>query len=158
MTGCSVFSPCDTGRKSAPLRVEQSLHSSQHHYSTAFAFSCLFYLQNISAFLTVSLLGTFAPRIIQAYHVPQVVPTNGGRAPLYTGWVDGCVGLPIKTRRPAHHALLALEPNGGSSSALVTMRHTKALVTLSIPIISRGTSGVPLTVRTFTECLGPRRC
>ena len=64
----------------------------RHHYSTAFAFSRLFYLHHNSAFLTVGLLRGFAPRVIPAYHVPQVAPTNGGRAPLYTGGYHTCVG------------------------------------------------------------------
>jgi hypothetical protein len=43
----------------------------------------------------------------------------------------------VKTHRPALRAILALGPYGGSSPALVTMRNTKASVTLSVPTISR---------------------
>jgi len=66
--------------------------------------------------------------------------------------------LAVKTRRTAHHALLALEPHGGSSSAALTMRHTKASLPLSIPTISRGTSSVPRAFCPVTACWIPRRC
>ena len=41
--------------------------------------------------------------------------------------------LAVKTHRPAPHAILALGPYGGFSSARVTMRNTEASVTLSLP-------------------------
>ena len=45
--------------------------------------------------------------------------------------------LAVQTHRPALPAILALGPEGGSSPARVTMRHTKAAAPCSRPTISR---------------------
>jgi len=155
---CQGFSSCDTCRKSAPFRVEQSLNSYPHHYHTAFAFSRIFYLHNLSAFLTVGLLGAFTQRVIQAYHVSPVVPTNGLRAPLYTGKDCTCVGRPLTSPEPASHPILGLEPLSRLSSARLTMRNTKASVTLPLPVIPRSRSRVRLPFPTPAACLRPHRC
>ena len=154
---CQGFSSCDTCRKSAPFRVEQSLNSYPAHYRLAFAFSRIFYLHDTSAFLTVGLLWAFTQRVIQAYHVPQVVPTNGGRAPLYTGEDSTCVRRPLKSPDPASHPILGLEPVSRLSSALLTMRNTKASLTLPLPVIPRSRLRVRLTLPTPAACLRPHR-
>ena len=128
-----------------------------HHYSTAFASSRIFYLHNLSAFLTVGLLWAFTQRVIQAYHVPQVVPTNGGRAPLYTGEDCTCVGRPLKSPEPAPPPILGLEPLSRLSSALVTMRNTEASLTLPLPVLPRSRSTVRLGFSTPATCLRPHR-
>ncbi len=72
-----------------------------------------------------------------AYHVPHVLQIDRVRASLYTGWDNRCVGSPsILTDLPTN-AILALEPKGGSSSAAFTIRNSKTLLTLPIPIISQ---------------------
>ncbi|MCP4695668.1 MAG: hypothetical protein GY862_02295, partial [Gammaproteobacteria bacterium] len=45
--------------------------------------------------------------------------------------------LAVKTHLPVLSAILALEPKGGSSSALVTMCNNEDSLTLSIPVISQ---------------------
>jgi hypothetical protein len=154
---CQGFSSCDTCRKSAPFRVEQSLNPYRHHYSTAFAFSRIFYLHDNSAFLTVGLLWAFAQRVIQAYHVPQSVPTNGGRVPLYTGGNYTYVGRPLKSPEPVPHPILGLEPLSRLSSALVTMRNSEASLTLPLPVIPRSRFGVRLAFPAPAACLRPHR-
>jgi hypothetical protein len=157
---CQGFSSCDTCRKSAPFQVEQSLNSYRHHYSTAFASSHIFYLHSNSAFLTVGLLGRggfFPPRVIQAYHVPQVVPTNGLRAPLYTGGNCTCVGRPLKSPEPVPRPLLGLEPLSRLSSAAVTMRNAEASLPLPLPVLPRSRSTVRLGFPTPAVCLRPHR-
>lgn len=59
---------------------------------------------------------------------------------------------------PVPFAVLALEPKGRSSSALVTIRNPEASLTLSIPIISHSRLGVRLAFPAVTECLRPHRC
>jgi hypothetical protein len=155
---CQGFSSCDTCRKSAPFRVEQSLNSYRHHYSTAFAFSRIFYLHNLSAFLTVGLLGVFTQRVIQAYHVSQVVHIDGVRAPLYTGEGYTCVGRPLTSPEPTSPPILGLEPLSRLSSAGVTMRNSEASLTLPLPVLPRSRSRVRLTFPTPAACLRPHRC
>ena len=135
----------------------QSLNPYPHHYSTAFASSRIFYLHNLSAFLTVGLLGAFTQRAIQAYHVPQVVPTNGLRVPLYTGEDSTCGGRPLKSPEPASPPILGLEPLSRLSSAGVTMRNTKASLTLPFPVLPRSRSTVRLGVPTPAVGLRPHR-
>jgi len=115
-------------------------------------------LPSMSAFLTVGLLLAFTPRVIQAYHVPQVVPTNGVRAPLYTGGNSTCVGRPLKSPEPVPHPILGLEPLSRLSSARLTMRNTEASLTLPIPVIPRSRSTVRLGFPTPAVCLRPHRC
>ena len=129
----------------------------RHHYSTAFASSRIFYLHNTSAFLTVGLLAVFSPRVIQAYHVPQVAPTNGGRVPLYTGGHCTCVGRPLKSPEPGPRPLLGLEPLSRLSSAGVTMRNSEASLTLPLPVLPRSRSTVRLGFLTPAVCLRPPR-
>jgi hypothetical protein len=141
-----------------PFGLGQSWNPYPHHYSTAFASSRIFYLHNTSAFLTVGLLWAFVQRVIQAYHVPQIVPTNGLRVPLYTGEVCTCVGRPLKSPEPASPPILGLEPLSRLSSAAVTMRNTEASVTLPIPVIPRSRFTVRLGFATPAVCLRPHRC
>ena len=157
MKVCSAFSPCDTCRKSAPFRVgaKTPIRTITARPSLPPASS---YLHNPSAFLTVSLLGAFTPRVIQAYHVPQVAPTNGVRAPLYTGEDDTCVRRPLTSPEPASRPLLGLEPLSRLSSARFTLRNATASVTLPLPVIPRSRSGVRLAVPAPAVCLRPPRC
>jgi hypothetical protein len=154
---CPGFSSGDTCGKSAPFRVEQRLNSYRHHYSTAFAFSRIFSLHDTSAFLTVGLLGSFPPRIIQAYHVPQVVPTTGRRAPLSTGEDDTCVRRPLTSPDPASPPILGLEPVSRLRSAGVTMRNSEASLTVPIPVLPHSQSTVRLGFSTPAVCLRPHR-
>jgi len=154
---CQGFSSCDTCRKSAPFRVEQSWNPYPHHYSTAFASSRIFYLHTLSAFLTVGLLGAFTQRVIQAYHVSHVVPINGGRVPLYTGGDATCGGQPLTLPAPAPRPILGLEPLSRVSSARVTMRNTEASLTLPLPVLPRSRSTVRLGFPTPAGCLRPHR-
>src|SRR5262245_32504663 len=76
-----------------PFSVEQSLNPYRHYYSTAFASSRSFTCYAIPRAYAWATRSRFRwPRAYQAYHVPQVVPTNGRRAPLYTGGYHTCVG------------------------------------------------------------------
>jgi hypothetical protein len=158
---CQGFSSCDTCGKSAPFRGRATFAPLSAPLPHGLRLLPHLLPAPPSPFLTVRLLAgctrCTTPRVVQAYHVPRVSPIGFGRLCVHRVglWVRR---LAVKTHRPAHHAILALEPKGGSRSARVTMRNTKALVTLSIPIISRGTSSVPLTFRTVTECLRPHRC
>jgi hypothetical protein len=77
--------------------------------------------------------------------------------PLYTGWCCECAGPPSRLACLTTVAILALEPNGSSSSASLTIRNDEALLTLSIPIISHRRAGVLLAVLCFTECSAPHR-
>ena len=151
---CSVFPPCDTCRKSAPFRVgvRTPIRPIPDWPSLPPASS---YLHNLSAFLTVGLLWAFAPRVIQADHVPQVAPTNGARAPLYTGGDCTCVGRPLTSPELAPHPILGLEPLSRLSSAAVTMRNTKASLTLPLPVSPRSRSTVRLGFPTPAVCLRP---
>ena len=137
--------------------MEQRLNSYPAHYRLAFAFSRIFYLHNSSAFLTVGLLGVFTPRVIQAYHVPQLVPINGRRAPLYTGGNATCVGRPLTSSDPVPRPVLGLEPLSRLSSAAVTMRKTKASLTVPLPVIPHRRSTVRLGFSTPAVCLRPPR-
>jgi hypothetical protein len=138
--------PCGSG---------QSLNPYPAHYRLAFASSRLFYLHHTSAFLTVGLLGAFAPRVIQAYHVPQAVPANGLRVPLYTGEDSACVRRPLTSPELASCPLLGLEPLSRLSSAGVTMRNTEASLTVPLPIFPRSRSTVRLGFSTPAVCLSP---
>jgi hypothetical protein len=83
-----------------PFSAGQSLTPYPPHSSVAFAFS------RVPSRLRRSLclrsgdsgdLGVALPqRANPAYHVARVLPTSRGRMPLYTGRVNGCVGLPLK--------------------------------------------------------------
>ena len=77
-----------------PFGLGQSLNPYPHHYSTAFAFSRIFYLHGHSPSLRTD-DSWVLKRVIQAYHVPQVPQTDRVRTPLYTGWVYRCVGSPL---------------------------------------------------------------
>ena len=141
-----------------PFGSGQSLNPYRHHYGTAFASSRLFYLPNSSAFLTVGLLGAFIPRVIQAYHVPQAVPINGLRVPLYTGEDYACVRRPLKSPELASRPLLGLEPLSRLSSARLTMCNTEASLTVPLPVIPHSRSTVRLGFSTPAVCLRPHRC
>ena len=97
------------------------------------------------------------PRAHRAYHVPPVAPTNGGRAPLYTGEDCTCVGRPLTSPELASRPLLGLEPLSRLSSAAVTMRNTEASLTLPLPVLPRSRLRVRLTVPTPAVCLRPHR-
>ena len=97
------------------------------------------------------------PRAHRAYHVPPFVPINGVRVPLYTGGDSTCGGQPLKLPAPAPPPILGLEPLSRLSSALVTMRNTKASLTLPLPVILRSRSRVRLTLPTPAVCLRPHR-
>jgi hypothetical protein len=99
----------------------------------------------------------FPPRAYQAYHVPPVVPTDGGRMPLYTGGDCTCVRRPLKSPEPAPHPILGLEPLSRLSSARFTMRNTEASLTLPLPVIPRSRLRVRLTLPTPAACLRPHR-
>jgi hypothetical protein len=141
-----------------PFSVGQSWNPYPPHYRVAFAssrsFTCYAFPRTYAWATRTS---SRWPRAYQAYHVPQVVPTNGVRAPLYTGGDYTCVGQPLKLPEPAPHPILGLEPLSRLSSALVTMRNTKALLTLPLPVIPRSRSRVRLTVPTPAVCLRPHR-
>jgi hypothetical protein len=68
-----------------------------------------------------------------------------------------CVGRPLKSPEPAPHPILGLEPLSRLSSAAVTMRNTKASLTLPLPVIPRSRSRVRLTFPTPAVCLRPHR-
>jgi hypothetical protein len=91
---CQGFSSCDTRGKSAPFRGGAK-NPYPHHYRTAFACSRVFYLHGEHPSLRLD-SSRLAARAVQAYHVPRVPHRDRLRTPLYTGWVDGCVGLPLK--------------------------------------------------------------
>jgi hypothetical protein len=97
------------------------------------------------------------PRVQRAYHVSQVVPINGLRAPLYTGGNCTCVGRPLKSPEPAPHPILGLEPLSRLSSARFTMRNAEASLTLPLPVIPRSRSTVRLGFSTPAVCLRPPR-
>ena len=97
------------------------------------------------------------PRVQRAYHVPQVVPTNGGRVPLYTGGNFTCVGRPLKSPELVPPPILGLEPLSRLSSAGVTMRNTEASLTLPLPVLPRSRSTVRLGFPTPAVCLRPHR-
>jgi len=141
-----------------PFSAGQSLNPYRHHYSTAFASS--------RSFTRCALPRTYAwatrspghwPRAQRAYHVSQVVPTNGVRAPLYTGGDCTCVGRPLTSPKPAPHPILGLEPVSRLSSALVTMRNTEALLTFPLPVIPHSRSGVRLAFPAPAASLRPHR-
>ncbi len=140
-----------------PFGLGQSWNPYPAHYRLAFASSRIFYLQNLSAFLTVGLLGAFTQRVIQAYHVSPVVPTNGVRAPLYTGGNCTCVGRPLTSPEPVPPPILGLEPVSRLSSAGVTGRNSEASLTVPLPVIPRSRSTVRLGFSTPAACLRPHR-
>jgi len=142
-----------------PFSVGQSLNPYLHHYRRAFASSRSFTRYTIPrTYAWATRSRSRWPRVQRAYHVPQVVPTNGGRAPLYTGGNSTCVGRPLTSPEPVPHPLLGLEPLSRLSSARLTMRNTKASLTVPLPVIPRSRSGVRLTVSTPAVCLRPHRC
>lgn len=140
------------------------------HYRTAFASSRLFLpapqvtLPFLETFLSPIVGASLGPtrctakRAIQAYRLPSVSQIDGVRTPLYTGWYCECAGSLSKLACLTTVAILALEPNGSSSSAFLTICNDKASLTLSIPIISHRRASVLLAVLRFTECSAPHRC
>jgi hypothetical protein len=66
--------------------------------------------------------------------------TDGVRTPLYTGWCYECAGPPSILACLTTIAILALEPNGSSSSASLTIRTTTRLY-LHYPYPSFPTAG-----------------
>ena len=141
-----------------PFGSGQSLNPYLHHYSRAFASS--------RSFTRCTFPRTYAwatrsrsrwPRVQRAYHVPQVVPTNGLRAPLYPGGYCTCVGRPLTSPEPVPHPILGLEPLSRLSSAGVTVRNTKASLTLPLPVIPHSRSGVRLAIPAPAVCLRPHR-
>jgi hypothetical protein len=157
-----MLSSCHTCRKSAPFRVGQVLNP----YPQPLQPGIRFLQHHLPAppFFTLTSDRLHLPehctqrRGIQAYHVPQVLQIDRVRAPLYTDWDDGCVGLPSKLTDLPSIAILALGPNGSSSPALLTIRNAKASLTLPIPTIPQGSACVLLADISFTRCLKPRRC
>ena len=136
----------------------QRLNPYRHHYSAAFASSRSFTCYAIPrTYAWATRFSSRWPRAYQAYHVPQVVPTNGVRAPLYTGEGYTCVGRPLKSPEPAPPPILGLEPLSRLSSARLTMRNTKALVTLPLPVIPHSRSTGRLGFPTPAVCLRPPR-
>ena len=142
-----------------PFSVGQSLNPYLDHYSQAFASS--------RSFTRYTLPRTYAwatrsrsrwPRVHRGYHVPQVVPTNGRRAPLYTGGSYTCGGRPLISPTPDPRPILGLEPLSRLSSAGVTVRNTKASLTVPIPVIPHSRSAVRLGFSTSAVCLRPHRC
>jgi hypothetical protein len=128
------------------------------HYRVAFASSRSFTryaFPRTCAWATRS--GEPWPRAYRAYHVPQVVPTNGLRAPLYPGGHCTCVGRPLTSPAPVPRPLLGLEPLSRLSSAAVTRRNAEASLTLPLPVIPRSRSTVRLGVPTPAVCLRPHR-
>jgi len=156
---CTPSSPPVTPLGSQPpFSVGQSLNPYLDDYRQAFASSrsCTCY-----AFPRTYAWATRArsrgPRAYQAYHVSPVVPTNGVRAPLYTGEDSTCVGRPLKSPEPASPPLVGLEPLSRLSSAGVTVRNTEASVTLPLPVIPRSRSTARLGFSTPAVCLRPHR-
>lgn len=148
VTPAGSLPPCGSG---------QSLNPYPFHYRLAFASSRLFYLPHTSAFLTVGLLGAFASRVIQADHVSQGVPLNGGRAPLSTGEDSTCVGQPLTSPDPASPPLVGREPLSRLRSEGVTRRNSEASLTLPFPVLPRSRSTVRLGFSTPAVCLRPHR-
>jgi hypothetical protein len=139
-----------------PFSVGQSPYPP--HYRVAFASSRSFpryAFPRTYAWATRS--GEPWPRAYRAYHVPQAVPTNGGRVPLYTGGRCTCVGQPLKLPEPVPPPILGLEPLSRLSSARFTMRNAEASVTLPIPVIPHSRSTVRLGFPTPAVCLRPHR-
>jgi hypothetical protein len=142
-----------------PCGLGQSWNPYPAPYRLAFASSRIFLPASpVPASLTVGLLGAFAPRVIPAYHVSQVVPTDGLRAPLYTGGNCPCVGRPLNSPELAPPPLWGLEPLSRLSSARLTRRNTKASLTFPFPVLPRRRSRVRLTLPTPAVCLRPPRC
>jgi hypothetical protein len=96
-------------------------------------------------------------RVRQASHVSHVVPIDGGRAPLDTGGHCTGGGRPLISPELAPCPILGLEPVSRLSSAGVTVRNTKASVTLPFLVIPRSWSRVRLTFPTPAVCLRPPR-
>jgi hypothetical protein len=141
-----------------PFSVGQSLNPYPSHYRTAFASSRSFTCYAFPlAYVRATRSSSHWPRAYQAYHVPQVVPTNGLRAPLDTGGHCTCVGRPLTSPEPVPHPLLGLEPLSRLSSAAVTRRNTEASLTLPLPVIPRSRSTARLGVPTPAVCLRPPR-
>jgi hypothetical protein len=92
------------------------------------------------------------PRAYRAYHVSQVVPTDGVRTPLYTGGYPLCVGRPLKSPKldPRSHF------GSGAFESLklraLTMRNAKASLTLSLPVILCHPFDMRLIVSMSTAC------
>jgi hypothetical protein len=156
---CTPSSPPVTPLGSQPpFGVGQSWNPYPSHYRTAFASSRSFTRCTIPrTYAWATRSSSRWPRAQRAYHVPHVAPTNGGRAPLYTGGDCTCVGRPLKSPEPAPRPILGLEPLSRLSSALVTMRNTEALLTLPLPVIPRSRLRVRLTFPTPAACLRPHR-
>ena len=141
-----------------PFGVGQSWNPSRHHYRTACASSrsCTRYaLPRTYAWATRA--SSRWPRAQRASHVPPVAPINGVRAPLSTGEDCTCVGRPLTSPEPASHPILGLEPLSRLSSAGVTVRNTKASLTLPLPVLPRSRSTVRLGFATPAVCLRPPR-
>ena len=141
-----------------PFGVGQRLNPYLHHYGRAFASS--------RSFTRCTFPRTYAwatrsrsrwPRVQRVYHVPQVVPTNGRRTPLYTGGYYTCGGRPLKSPTPDPRPILGLEPLSRLSSAGVTVRNTKASLTVPLPVIPRSRAGVRLAFPAAAACLRPHR-
>jgi hypothetical protein len=142
-----------------PFSVGQSLNPYLDDYRQAFAssrsFTCYAFPRT---YVWTTRSSSRWPRAYQAYHVSPVVPTNGGRAPLYTGGNCTCVGRPLTSPKPVPRPLLGLEPLSRLSSAGVTGRNTKASLTLPLPVLPRSRLRVRLTFPTPAVCLRPHCC
>ena len=150
---CPGFSSCDTRGQSAPFRVRAGTPSrpmTARRSLPPASLTCTT-LPRRYRWATLGERRTGLPRVARSTH------RSGEDASGHRGGRRVC-RCAVNTHRPAPHAVLALGPTGGSSPARVTRRHTEASLTLSIPIMPRGTSGVPLTFRTCTACLRPHRC
>lgn len=113
---------CAPHRKSALFRAGQSLNPYPPRYRAAFAFSSLTYLHVRLPRLRLGYSWAYALHRREGHTgLPRFVEfTDRLRALLYAGWVYRCVGSPSILTNLPNIAILALEPNGRSSSALVT--------------------------------------
>jgi hypothetical protein len=153
-----VLRPVTPPGSQPPCSVGQSLHPYLHPYSRAVASSRSFPRSALPrTYAWATRFSSRWPRAYRAYHVPQVVHIDGGRAPLYTGGGYTGGGRPVTSPAPAPRPLLGLEPVSRLSSARVTRRNTEALLTLPLPVLPHSRSTVRLGFSTPVACLRPHR-
>jgi hypothetical protein len=145
-----------------PFSAGQRLNPYPPHYKVAFASSRVPYRLRRLPCLRVGDSGDLGLALPQranpAYHVPRVLPTSRVRMPLYTGRVDGCVGLPLKlTDLPSVPFWL-----WGRMVALAPPASRCVIPRLQLPYPYRPFPDDKAVCHSplyrLTECLRPRHC